>query len=97
MTAKKTSKGKTSASQYMQGRATPDPDDSVRQSPIIMVTSVEEQHALEKQFAEASKNDKVLPVHKLPEGMNRNNSVQDFLMVIIEELWRIEDMLYDKA
>lgn len=67
------------------------------QSPLIVVHSKDELHALERQFAEASKNDKVLPVHKLPDGMNRNNSVQDFLMVIIEELWRIEDMLHDKA
>ena len=37
------------------------------------------------------------PKHKLPEGMNRNNSVQDFLMVIIQELWRIEDKLDDKT
>lgn len=37
------------------------------------------------------------PVHSLPEGMNRNNSVQDFLMVIIQELWRIEDKLDDKT
>lgn len=35
--------------------------------------------------------------HCLPEGMNRNNSVQDFLMVIIQELWRIEDKLDDKT
>ena len=37
------------------------------------------------------------PKHRLPEGMNRNNSVQDFLMVIIQELWRIEDKLDDKT
>lgn len=37
------------------------------------------------------------PAHSLPEGMNRNNSVQDFLMVIIQELWRIEDKLDDKT
>lgn len=67
------------------------------EQPIIMVTSKDEQRALERQFAEASKNEKVLPVHKLPNRMNRNNSVQDFLMVIIEELWKIEDMLHDKA
>ena len=37
------------------------------------------------------------PKHKLPEGMNRNNSVQDFLTVIIQELWSIEDKLDDKT
>jgi hypothetical protein len=37
------------------------------------------------------------PKHRLPEGMNRNNSVQDFLMVVIRELWRIEDKLDDKT
>lgn len=98
MTAKKkASKVKASEPLDMQSGATPDLYDPAMQSSLIMVHSGEELHALERKFAEASKNEKLLPVHKLPEGMNRNNSVQDFLMVIIEELWRIEDILHDKA
>ena len=59
-------------------------------SAIIKVVDATDLPAAQAELAQKT-------AHKLPDGMNRNNSVQDFLMVIIEELWRIEDMLHDKA
>lgn len=76
----------------MQSPIDPAPQ-SAMQAPETIICPAEAVKGLEQYYAEAKIPESAMQddgLRKIPAGMNRNNIEQDFLMLILESLYRIE-------